>query len=49
MNGGHLGLKKIWPKISSRYFWKNMYTDTEKWIKSCINCAKRKTPPDYQS
>jgi hypothetical protein len=44
MSGGHLGFKKTWPKISSRYFWKNMYTDTEKWIKSCTNCAKRKTP-----
>ena len=44
ISGGHLGFKKTWPKISSRYFWKNMYTDTEKWIKSCTNCAKRKTP-----
>ena len=44
MGGGHLGFKKTWPKIRDRFFWKNMYADTYRWIKSCTICAKRKSP-----
>jgi hypothetical protein len=44
MSGGHLGIKKTWPKIRDRYYWKNMYSDTEKWIKVSTKCAQRKTP-----
>ena len=38
MGGGHLGFKKTWPKIRDRFFWKNMYADTYRWIKSCTIC-----------
>jgi hypothetical protein len=44
MSGGHLCFKKTWPKLRDRYYWKNMYSDTEKWIKACTKCAQRKTP-----
>ena len=44
MSGGHLGFKKTWPKICSRFYWKIMYKDTENWIKGCKKCAQRKTP-----
>ena len=44
MGGGHLGFKKTWPKLRDRFYWPNMYKDTEDWIKSCVECAKRKSP-----
>ena len=44
MSDGHLGFKKTWPKIRDRYYWKNMYGDTHKWIKACTKCAMRKSP-----
>ncbi len=44
MGGGHLGVKKTWPKLRDRFFWPNMYNDTDCWIKSCATCSKKKTP-----
>ncbi len=44
MGGGHLGFKKTWPKLRDRFYWRTMYRDTYRWIKSCTNCAKRKSP-----
>ena len=44
MGGGHLGMKKTWPKIRDRFYWDTMYKDTVNWLKACIPCAKRKTP-----
>ena len=44
MGGGHLGFKKTWPKVRDRFYWKNMYKDTYRWLKSCTVCAKRKSP-----
>ena len=44
MGGGHLGFKKTWPKLRDRFYWKNMYSDTFRWLKSCTVCAKRKNP-----
>lgn len=44
MGGGHLGFKKTWPKIRDRFYWKNMYNDTDDYLKRCVACAKRKTP-----
>jgi hypothetical protein len=45
ISGGHLGFKKTWPKIRDRFYWKTMYEDTVNWVKSCKDCAARKTPP----
>ena len=44
MGGGHLGIKKTWPKIKERFYWATMYKDTVRWLKSCRLCAMRKTP-----
>jgi hypothetical protein len=45
MGGGHLGMKKTWPKIRDSFWWPTMYQDTKNWIESCKKCAKRKSPP----
>ena len=44
MGGGHLGMKKTWPKIKERFYWNTMYDDTARWLKSCRLCSMRKTP-----
>ena len=44
MGGGHLGMKKCWPKVRDRLYWNSMYQDLKRWLKSCSPCAKRKTP-----
>jgi hypothetical protein len=44
MGGGHLGMKKCWPKVRDRFHWNSMYQDLKRWLKSCSPCAKRKTP-----
>ena len=44
MGGGHLGFKKTWPKIRDRFYWRFMYRDTKRWLRACVECAKKKTP-----
>ena len=44
MGGGHLGMKKCWPKVRDRFYWPSMYQDLQRWLKACVPCAKRKTP-----
>ena len=44
MSGGHLGIKKTWPKLKDRFYWKSMFEDTVRWIKACSACSKRKSP-----
>ena len=38
----HFGLVKTIDKLRKRYFWPLMYSETEKWIQSCIQCSKKK-------
>jgi len=47
--GGHLGFRKTWPKVRDRFYWRTMYSDTERYCKSCTPCAKRKSPKNRQS
>ena len=39
---GHLGLNKTYERLRSTYFWNNMLTDLQRWIKSCVSCAQKK-------
>ncbi len=41
---GHLGYKRTYHAISTYYYWKNMGKTVKKWVRSCLLCAKRKTP-----
>jgi hypothetical protein len=40
----HLGIGRTYEVIKQRYYWPNMYTDIVLFIRSCLKCAKRKTP-----
>lgn len=37
--GGHMGQKKLYEKLRSAYYWKNMHRDIAKFVKQCEKCA----------
>ncbi|HVI21389.1 MAG TPA: DDE-type integrase/transposase/recombinase [Bacillus sp. (in: firmicutes)] len=39
--GGHLGKNTVYDKISTRFWWKGMYKDIEKYLKTCDSCQRR--------
>ena len=42
--GGHLGVFKTYEKLRDRFYWRGMYKDVEHWVRSCTDCATRKSP-----
>lgn len=40
--GGHMGNKKLYEKLRSKYYWKNMTKTISKFIKSCEICHLNK-------
>jgi len=38
---GHRGKKVSYEKVALRYWWKGLYRDVEKWVKTCEECQKR--------
>lgn len=40
--GGHMGQKKMYEKLRSRFYWKNMHKDIAIFIKQCKKCALNK-------
>ena len=44
-SAGHLGFDKTLRKVQRRFFWPRMFTEIEKYTKSCVSCARIKTPP----
>ena len=41
---GNLGPQKTYAKIRTRYHWRNMFRDIDRWCKSCVDCAMKKSP-----
>ena len=39
--GGHFGVDTTYNKIADRYYWKGMYDDIKKYVKSCDTCQRR--------
>ena len=44
ITAGHLGAQKTYAKIRTRYYWRNMFRDIDRWCKSCVDCAMKKSP-----
>lgn len=44
VTAGHLGTQKTYGKVRTRYYWRNMYRDIDRWCKSCVDCAMKKSP-----
>ena len=45
ITGGHLGVAKVYSKLQSKYFWPNMKDSVYLYIKTCLTCQKKKSPP----
>lgn len=41
---GHLGQRRVFTHMEQSFYWPKMKTDVMRWIRSCLVCAKRKTP-----
>ena len=39
--GGHFGKDTTYDKINTRFWWKGMYKDIEKYVKRCDSCQRR--------
>ena len=38
---GHRGKKGTYTKVALRYWWKGLYRDVDKWVKTCRECLFR--------
>jgi hypothetical protein len=43
---GHLGIRKTYLRLSSKYYWKGMYRDVVEHVSSCVECNMRKGDPN---
>lgn len=43
---GHLGVKRTYERIASKYYWKGLYKDVQEWISTCVDCASKKGTPN---
>lgn len=43
--GGHCGQKRLYAKLRSRFYWRNMPNDVAKFVKSCSKCQVTKVRP----
>lgn len=41
---GHLGFFKTYERVRRRYFWPRLYTSVFKYVSSCVECQRRKSP-----
>jgi len=46
---GHKGRDKTRHAIKTKYYWKSMTRDIDRWVKACLVCAKRKAPRPLHS
>lgn len=43
--GGHCGQKKLYAKLRSQFYWKNMSRDVAKFVQNCHKCQINKPKP----
>lgn len=43
---GHLGIAKTYGKLIQKYFWPTIHRDTESYVKSCLECQRRRAPTE---
>ena len=42
LEGGHMGVAKTFGRISQSYYWPRAYADTERFVRACSDCQRRK-------
>lgn len=42
---GHLGVSRTLARIQERYYWPRLTTDVTRYVRTCRDCQRRKTPP----
>ena len=45
LTGGHCGRKKLYAKLKSKYYWKNLTRDVAKFVSNCKKCQVNKVRP----
>ncbi|XP_067620910.1 retrovirus-related Pol polyprotein from transposon 412 isoform X12 [Eurosta solidaginis] len=45
ISGGHCGMKRLYAKLRTKFYWKNMTRDISKYIKNCKDCLSNKVKP----
>lgn len=45
----HVGIFKTYARLSSRFYWRGMYTFVHKYIQSCPQCQRRKALPHHHA
>lgn len=46
--GGHCGQKKLYSKLRSHYYWRNMSNDIKLFVKNCPKCKVNKVLPSHR-
>lgn len=41
---GHMGFQRTYGQLRRRFWWKGMYADARRWIRTCTLCQEKKTP-----
>ena len=42
--GGHLGEAKLMHRVQERYYWPGYSESVKVWCRTCVKCARRKSP-----
>ena len=43
--GGHVGQKRMYAKLRTHYYWKNMAKDVARFVRGCAKCQRNKVKP----
>lgn len=44
VTAGHLGIKKTHKRVTEKYFWPGMLEDVKRFVSSCHDCLRHKSP-----
>ena len=45
LTAGHMGIRRTYERIRSKFYWPGIYKDVKNWVKACKDCGARKGSP----